>query len=279
MYASFPDSYQQYLKCSTADMIFIGGLELRTPVIDIEPGWRSNTIMTWRHLQEYYHILPNHECATHVHVSLSPNYSLNQLKRIASAVIYFEPAFEALMPEDRRGNEWARSIWLESPHFAVKGRSRNESIKEIEKAPSQDALISLLHAPGDPSYAWNFWSLTTPKRTIEFRQPPASTTVQEVLSWAELTLNFIQVSLIYGSRASLADFPANIKGLRRYLYQVYEAGINEPSHLRSLWAGKSPTAALEPIPEPMMLPEWTPGLTAMACDDDRRIRQHPKFYT
>lgn len=183
------------------------------------------------------------------------------------------------MPEERRGNEWARSIWLESPNLAIQGKSRYDSIQEIEKAPSEDALISLLHVPEVLTYTWNFWSLTTSKRTIEFRQPPASSNVQEALSWAELALNFIQVSLIYGSHASMATFPANIKGLRWYLNQVPEAEINEPNRLQRLWAGKSPHDALEPIPEPLTLPDLESRLTAMATDDLKRIRQHPRFYT
>lgn len=251
---------------------------MRTPIIDIKPGWRNNIIMTWDHLREHYHILPNDQCATHIHISLTPHYNLDHLKRIASAIIYFEPAFEALVPEARRGNEWARSIWLESPNLAWKGKSRSESIEAIQQAPNEISLISLLQTFNDAKYSWNFWSLTTSKHTIEYRQPPASAKADEVLSWAELALTFIQVSMIHGSAASLHSFPANLKGLRWYLDLVKQPAINEPHWLQWLWNGKPLTGAVEPTYDPLWQDEMTAKLKAQAAADMRLIRQHPRFY-
>jgi Putative amidoligase enzyme len=254
-------------------------MEMRTPVIDFKPGWRDSVKMTWKYLEEDYRIIPTDDCATHIHISLTPQYTLDQLKRIASAIIYFEPAFEALVPDDRRGNLWCRSIWLEGPKFALQDKSRAQSIELVERAPNTMALLHLLHVIDDPRYAWNFWSLLSPKQTIEFRQPPACETADETLSWAELAVNFIQVSIKHGSAATLRLYPANAEGLRWYLGLVNERGVNEPDRLRGIWAGiYSPNAAMEPIYVPWGGDELRPKLEAKAAEDMRLIRRHPRFY-
>jgi hypothetical protein len=253
-------------------------MEMRTPALEFKPGWRDCIHTTWKYLEEHYHIIPTHDCGTHIHISLTPQYTLDQLKRIASAIIYFEPAFEALVPDDRRGNEWCRSIWLEGPKFAWQDKTRAQSIELIERAPNTMALLSLLHLNEDPRYAWNFWSLLSPKQTIEFRQPPSCETADEALSWAELAVNFIQVSVKHGSAASLRLYPANAKGLRWYLGLVHERGVSEPDRLRRIWAGiQSPNAAIEPIYVPWGGDELRPGLEAKAAEDMRLIRRHPQF--
>lgn len=251
-----------------------------TPVLEVKPGWRDDVIATWRYLEKYYMVSSNDDCATHIHISVTPQYNLDQLKRIASAILYFEPAFEALMPEERRGNEWAQSNWLEGSCLAQHGLSRSKSIEEIERAPDEGALVRMMQISRDPRYVWNFWNVFTPLRTIDFRQPPGSKTANEALSWTELALNFIQVSIHYGSSTVLETYPANIKGLRWYLALVNDPRINEPGRLRRLWAGKDPAAALEPLfaPEsPAVTEKMEKKIEKMAVADMKRIRSHPSF--
>ena len=219
---------------------------MRTPIIDVKPGWRDPILATWRYLLRNYEVRSNHECATHIHISLVPGYNLGQVKGIASAVIYFEAVFEALVPEERRGNEWAQSNWLESPKLAQKDKSRSESINEIARARDIDAVVSLMQICNDPKFAWNFLPLTTNKQTIEFRKPPGSETADEALCWAELALNFVQASLGYGFLRDLNQFPQNIRGLRSFLEKGLNPRINDPDRLQMLWANQPPNAAIAP---------------------------------
>ena len=67
----------------------------------------------WNYLNANYKITANASCGTHVHMSVAGGYSLEELKRLSHAIIHFEPALEALLPEDRWGNEYTKSNWIE----------------------------------------------------------------------------------------------------------------------------------------------------------------------
>jgi len=50
------------------------------------------------------------------HIHISPEggeWHIQNLKRVANALIYFEPALEKLVPEHRRGSIWASILFLE----------------------------------------------------------------------------------------------------------------------------------------------------------------------
>ena len=114
-----------------------------SPIFNVttDPQWRDHAKATWQNLTRNYEISGNDACSTHIHVSLQPDYCLTDLKQIASSVIYFELAIEALVPEYRRGdedggNEYAKSNWLNSSELAKRGKTRSESIDEILGASS-----------------------------------------------------------------------------------------------------------------------------------------------
>jgi Putative amidoligase enzyme len=231
----------------TADKGFPGGLELRTPILDVFPHsqWRSHVRECWDFLERYYRVTGDERCGTHIHISLVPNFDLTELKRIACAIIQFEPAFEALMPSHRRGNAYATSNWLSSPYLKRRGRSRAQSIDDIEKAFDVVEVFRLIQGYHSSNFCWNFRSLFESKQTMEFRQPPASSSLAEVLSWAELTMNFIQASIRHGS--SVRNFAANVGGLRSFLEQINVDGVNEPGLMQRIWGNKPNGAAAEPV--------------------------------
>ena len=219
-----------------------------SPIFNVFPSseWRDDVIATWRCLQRHYVITTSDSCATHIHISVEPDYTLKDLQHIAASVIHFETAFEALVPEERRGNEFCKSNWLHSPRLAPGCHSRSESITIIERARNKEELIESIQKFGDRDFAWNFESLRQ-RRTIEFRKPPASSTPDEALSWAELALNFIQASIKYGSSHRLERIPSTIRGLRWFLRRVNVDEMNDSGRLNRLWAGKDEKAALEPM--------------------------------
>lgn len=180
------------------------------------------------------------------------------------------------MPENRRGNGWARSNWLSSPYLAKKGNSRSESISEIERAPSKPAVVRLMQVLCNPNFAWNFWSLST-KSTIEFRQPPGSVCGADALAWAELALNFVQAATRFGTSGHLASFSSNVKGLQRFLRQVNEPDLNEPERLARLWNGVSPYAAFEPTYVEFTADDDEIKIEKMIKKDLEAIKSHPQF--
>jgi Putative amidoligase enzyme len=220
---------------------------MATPIFDASPGskWRDHVTETWRYLHQNYKVTANPKCGTHVHISLAPNYELRDIRRIAASVLYFEPAFEALVPKARRRNRYVKSNWMDSPWLARKNISRAESIAQIERASSEYRIMILAQGYGDKNYGWNLWSVKI-KGSIEFRKPQASLTADEALSWAELAINFIQAAIEHGTSEQLNKVPATIGGLRWFLEQVSVPGVNEPSRLQAIWAGKNPKAMVEP---------------------------------
>ncbi|KAF7505735.1 hypothetical protein GJ744_000501 [Endocarpon pusillum] len=254
---SFDGDYHKWcivLDATMSSLFSPWGLELVSPIFEAFPlsTWRQDVIAAWKFLQSYYDVLGTELCATHIHISIESETSLQDSKRIAQAVIHFETALEALMPPERRGNEYAKSNWLDGRRFGREGLTRHESIAAIEKASHLRELVDLMQPfrfGADRDYAWNFLGLQSFPRTIEFRKPPVSLTPDAVLSWAELALAFVHASVRCES-SKLQKVPPTIGGLRWFLHQFHVPGMNEPARLERLWTGKDQRAAVEPIPLP-----------------------------
>ena len=57
-------------------------------------------------------------CGTHVHVSPGDSkWTLEQAKNVSQSILYFEEAFEVLLPPDRRGNRECRSNRFDNPQL------------------------------------------------------------------------------------------------------------------------------------------------------------------
>ena len=221
---------------------------MKSPILDVFPGspWRAHVKEVWRYLKRCYKVTGDERCGTHIHISLIPNYSLAELKQLASSVVYFEPAFLALVPEHRRSCTYAVSNWLISPQLGRLGRSRHQSMKDISNAPDEVELFGLIQGYINSHFSWNFLNFFTSKGTVEFRLPPASLTAEATLGWAELALNFVQAATQHGS--SIGRYAANVGGLRSFLRRVNVRGLNEPAWLRQLWENKQGYEALKPLP-------------------------------
>ena len=218
-----------------------------TPLLVAFPGsqWRSHVKATWAYLQEHYKITDDKDCSTHIHISVEGGYSLEELKRIASSVIHFEPALEALVPDARRQVcGWARSSWIDSHDFAAKGASRASAILKISRVTDFQGLLRLMNPSSQRGYGWNFRAIMK-YYTIEFRKPPASKTANEALGWAELAMSFVQTSIRYGSLERLKVIPPTVGGLRWFLRQNHVSRINEPERLNWIWEDKDPNAYVE----------------------------------
>lgn len=189
---------------------------------------------------------------THIHIGLEPEYTLTDVKRIAQAVIHFEPAFEVLVQPSRRGNKYIKSNWLYGPGLAQKGQSRAGSIAAIGAIHDPDDLFESLHPVrldggySDRYFAWNFLSCYT-KRSVEFRKPEVSMSADDALSWAELAMSFVQTATSWPSPQLLQDIPPTVGGLRWFLQWFgHVPGLNEPGRLERFWRGKDAGAWLEP---------------------------------
>ncbi|KAF7510227.1 hypothetical protein GJ744_006923 [Endocarpon pusillum] len=227
------------------------GVEMVSPIFVAYCGspWRTHVESTWNYLQQYYKITEDDSCATHIHVSVEGGYSFEEIKRVARSAIHFEAAVEALVPSVRSGGicEWAKSSWLDSEHLALEDRSRERSMIFLDTVNDFYSFLSVMNPDGERGYTWNFHSIEK-FYTIEFRKPPASITANEVLSWAELAMSFVQASIKHGSLEKLRRIPSTIGGLCWFLEQCNVPGFNEHHRLNRFWEGKDARAFQQPTP-------------------------------
>ena len=141
---------------------FIGCLEVPSPTLDFYPNseWIEGIKDHWKLLLKFGIAHINHNCATHVHIwpKGKKDWSLDQLKQIAKAVIYFEKAFEVISAPSRRNHDHTRHNKASNPE--LKDLEFAECCERIRKCTNNLELISTMQ-PGDskakaPTYAWNF---------------------------------------------------------------------------------------------------------------------------
>ena len=89
-----------------------------------------------------------------------------------------------------------------------------------------------------------------PQSIFIFRKPPAVTNAEDVLSWAELAVSFIQAAVACPSSDLLQRVPATIGGLTWFTTRSFRAwsGTNEPKRLLRLFSAHKRNTLAEPSP-------------------------------
>lgn len=221
---------------------------MKSPIFVAFDGspWRSRLVETWKYLRDNYEITGNEKCGTHIHVSVEGGYSFEEIKHIAASALYFEPAFDALVPLDRTGGqcEYARNLWLDGRNLAKGNRSRVDSCKYIKTIPDFKYFLDVMN-PSQHMYSWNFRCIAR-FYTIEFRKPPFCTAEDEVLAWAEIVMAFIQSSIRYGGTMDILEtIPPTVKGLRCFLEKSHIPGMSKHEQFEWVFRGKDPDAFVE----------------------------------
>lgn len=187
----------------------------------------------WHRLENEVDILdsgPGYEsCGTHVHVSVfgpvsgrSDVRSFGYYRLLAKAVVYFERCVDSLMPLHRRRNKFCRSNRYNSRLRSFSMPQIMQAIDDIEEQPrtagSPDGftqLIDLLCPPLENGnhrffYRWNFTNLANsdPRRSsVEFRQPPGSTTAHQATFWPQFALAFVHGAALCKIKGVVAPVP------------------------------------------------------------------------
>ena len=101
-------------------------------------------------------------CATHVHVSPKKEkfWSLEQLKQVAKAIIYFDEAFKVIWAPSRRKHGLTQSS--KSDNYKLKDLGFAECCEHIDNCANICDLINLMQSGKSETpqrtrdYAWNF---------------------------------------------------------------------------------------------------------------------------
>ncbi|KAF2150029.1 hypothetical protein K461DRAFT_270570 [Myriangium duriaei CBS 260.36] len=255
------------------------GLEVISPILRIheDSKWREHVAHLWNYLEAHYSITDNDSCGTHVHISLNGGYRLEQLQSISACIIHFEPALLALLPSHRRRNHWFKSNWIDNDRLGKGNLSRQESIKAIQRTGSIGELCELMCPRHDKNWAWSFHYILHrgDNGTIEFRRPPASTDVDDVFMWIEVTMVFIKAAMELEEIDELTGFHATVEGLERFMRYTplsTTPGLFEPHNLDDFFA----TAAGDQWRQPAPCPTPTPELAALLrqkkqADDEKQL--------
>jgi len=154
-------------------------LELVSPILYFQSSYHFREFV----IQAAYIVETNVWCGTHVHVSPDNEYTFNQVKSIARAVLYFESVLNSLVPTDRLKSKFYKSFHGSNP--SVTGKSVAQCISLVDAAKDTVAVIELMNDP-DRFFVWNFQNLWYGRPlTIEFRQGPGVTSPTDALAWAE----------------------------------------------------------------------------------------------
>ena len=124
--------------------------------------WRTEVKKHWSTLLRLAEVKVDQMCATHVHVSprKEERWSLEPLKRVAKAIIYFNDAFKAIYAPSRRKHDLTQSN--KDDNYKLKDLDFAACCERIENCASNRELINLMQAGGSKharqtrDYAWNF---------------------------------------------------------------------------------------------------------------------------
>lgn len=249
-------------------------------MVDKEDRWRSFKDSMWDFLETNYDVAVNECCGTHVHVSTVGGWTLDTLKNMCHSIIHFEPAIEAILPSDRRGNEYAKSNWVDNPHFARKNLGRKGSMALIQRCTNIRDLVALMH-PGeggfDKMYGWNITYINKSARegTAEFRRGSASTNFSDALMWMEFAMAFVVSAINKGTIENLQKVPATLGGLKWFVEDAARssgpaAAFTASSHMQRLFNGKREDLALQPKLVGRLSPDKVNKLKRKEMEDKKR---------
>lgn len=231
---------------------------LYSPVFNVSPGssgppWRESVREVWNYIQANRSIGIDEYVGTSIHISMDPKFTLQEVRRIAQAGIFFEPAVEALIPQLEDGGLNYASNWVQSWDLAPSGRSRLDSIDFIEASASLDAVASLMQRNSPPgSFTWAFKQLTQPQERIEFHRSPPCHNADEAIRYPEFTMCFVRAAMGC-SKEQMLGIPPNVGGLRWFLDRFRVLWLyNNCQQMPRIWRGVPFDAMSEP-----RRPDWT----------------------
>lgn len=134
-----------------------GAIEFVSPIMRYKFGslWRLNLRSHFQIVESYAEIMSDVTCGTHVHVSPGGSkWTLDQVRNVSRSVLYFEEAFELLLPPDRRANPECRSNRIENRKLRHLP-DLDTCCQKIHECTTIDALVRLMNANvivGENSY-------------------------------------------------------------------------------------------------------------------------------
>ena len=201
--------------------------------------WAGDLEAIFKTLQGSFSLASSSHCSTHVHISGTPApLSAAELAALAKAVLYFEPALDALVPPSRRAST---AYWCQSNRAnpALKDYRLRECFALVDHAAASSSTRAVVETvnlfPASSAYGrahgkkhdfvrgkvykWDFTGMLaksaggTGLGTVEFRQPPGSLCLDEAAGWVTLALTFVAGVTSAGFQVTDMDGGASVEEL------------------------------------------------------------------
>lgn len=121
----------------------LDGLELVSPVYPSDWTWAADLEVIFSVLHSSFVVVESGSCSTHVHVSTYPPLEADELATLGKAILYFEPALDALVPKARRGSA---AYWCQSNRAnpVLQGRrTLAECFAAVDEAVAEAAMAAM----------------------------------------------------------------------------------------------------------------------------------------
>ncbi|KAF9643628.1 hypothetical protein BDM02DRAFT_3191383 [Thelephora ganbajun] len=253
-------------------------IELVSPILHFTDGhFRDYVQGMWSLIGPLCVVKTNDSCGTHVHVSPSNEYTSAQIKAVARAALYFEPAINALVPPHRRNNFYSRNFFASNKYF--KDKTPEQAIALVDGLDeSHKAIIELMNPhdsviPGpDRYYTWNFTNLKVGGfMTIEFRQGEGVITPAGALAWAEFVVTFVGAAVaVAKTYGDLKEFTLNVHGLKVFLGHGLVSGVSNRTLLEAITSRAKDSASVSGSDPGKLSKEKEDRLAKKRKEDDHK---------
>ena len=163
--------------------------------------WSQTIDKFWYALLSRYRLRRDSTCGFHIHISsVTRNWTLDQLRSIAKAIVFWEPATARCAPLSRQDHfqDFCQSnikpqvpvadCWSLGPL-----RGLLEAFDFIDSADA-DAIVG--YVCPDKHRAWNLRPCGRGGHgSIEFRRPPGVTTAKKAKHWIAFTMAFMEMAI------------------------------------------------------------------------------------
>jgi hypothetical protein len=223
----------------------------------------------WSVTEQIFTVETNKSCGLHVHLSVpdDQNWPIDRLQQLCRSAFWFENALEALCPESRRGNKWAKSNRLDNPK--LKNKTERECFDLIDQCKHHVDVMNLMNNGSDRYFAWNFTNLQySHKCTVEWRRGPGVADPETYLDWVELVVAFAGSAMKFGTVDELKGYSQDVEGLKEFINNGLVEKLNEPQRLKRIFGDIS--GAVDPIPVGTLSPSEREQVEKKAKEDENK---------
>ena len=272
-----------------------GAFEFASPTFryDFTSLWRPALRWHFKTIQNYAEMMSDASCGTHLHVSPGGSkWTLDQVRNVSRSILYFEEAFDALLPSERHGNRQCRSNRIDNPKLrclpdldaccqAIQACPTIKALTHLMNAREENALSIIDRIVGETPeterrYAFNFENLLEGKigtigkddqlgttfvnlskcssSEAEFRRPPCVTNYRDCVMWVEFGASFMLAAMQYGITLDhLRSYGPDVAGLAAFINMAAIPGVNDEKILGRMFGRALGSSLVQSVDDTLSL--------------------------